>query len=285
MNARISVNQRSCPKWSLDEALDHFESIGIDAIGIDVEALFRVDDDTLDIVGIHERLDSAGMRITNLRVPGLFDLADPDRWHDERETASRVMDLALELRPDVITFASGSPGTLPWERAADSFHEAMHQIIMEAEREDLTVAIEHTDPMLVDTGFIHTLHDALDMSWRMDTGVCMVIDSCWSERNLVGTIAAGVDRISLVRVADRAIGDRVAGTSLVPGDGDIPLGRIIRQLLDAGYPGWFDILVTDPRTAPDGYADAILRARDHLTGILEESGDHEDPTKSENSDD
>lgn len=269
MNPQLCVNQRSSQSWSLDEDLDFFKRVGIEAIALDLDKLTTAD--AADTDAVVKRLKAADIRITDLRISCPFDLAHPEMWPDQREQASMIMDLALELRPDVMTFTTGSPGTVPWERIADSFAEAMHQILMEADREDLRVSIEHNDPMLVDTGFIHTLRDAIDMSWRIDSGVTMVIDSCWSERNLAGTIAAGVEQISLVRVGDRSIGGRLAGTSLVPGDGDIPLARIIGQLLDAGYAGYFDIMIGGPEIEQEGYESAIRRSLRYLEEVLEDS--------------
>lgn len=261
----ISVSQRSTPAWSIEEDIDFFVREEIKTIGIDFE---KVNADKLD--ELLTPIASSGIKIGNLRVNNPFNLSEPEQWSEQREVASKIMDVALELHPDLMVVSSGAPGTLPWERAADSFEEVMRPMLMEAEREGIHIAIEHTDSMLVDTGFIHTLHDAIDFSWRIDTGVCMVVDSCWSERNLAGTISAGIERISLVRIADRALGSRQAGTSIVPGDGNVPIGRILNQLIDAGYPGYFDLVIAGPEIESEGYESAIKRSLQHLSDILGE---------------
>jgi sugar phosphate isomerase/epimerase len=175
-------------------------------------------------------------------------------------------------------FTTGPAGQLPWERAADAFEEVMRGFVLEAERERVPLAIEHTNSLRADVGFVHTLRDAIELAWRIGTGVCMEVNACWAERNLGGTIAAGIDAIDLVQVSDYAIGTRTTPERLVPGDGDIPLRRIVDTLLDAGYTGLFDVEVIGPRIEEEGYERAIERSVTYVEGLLEPPAEDSDAT-------
>ena len=94
----------------------------------------------------------------------------------------------------------------------------------------------------------------------------MEINACWAERGLDATIADAVDRLRLVQVSDFAIGTLSTPNRLVPGDGDIPLARIIGQVLDAGYDGCFDLELIGPAIEAEGYAAAIPRVVERLDG-------------------
>jgi sugar phosphate isomerase/epimerase len=60
----------------------------------------------------------------------------------------------------------------------------------------------------------------------------------------------------------------------VPGDGDIPLARIIAALLDAGYQGAFELEMVGPRIESEGYESAIARGVANVSGLFEtDSGD------------
>ena len=76
--------------------------------------------------------------------------------------------------------------------------------------------------------------DAIDLARRLDTGVCMELNACWAERALAATIRAGIDRIRLVQVSDFKVGTVASSQRLVPGDGDIPIARILGVVLVAG---------------------------------------------------
>ena len=107
---------------------------------------------------------------------------------------------------------------------------------------------------------MHTLRDAIDLARRLDIHVCMEINACWAERDLARTIADGIDRIGIVQVSDFSIGTLSTPNRLVPGDGDIPLRRIIEQVLDAGYEGVFDLELVGPKIEEEGYRSAIARS-------------------------
>src|SRR6266487_4329133 len=84
--------------------------------------------------------------------------------------------------------------------------------------------------------------------------------------------AAGVDRLRLVQVSDFAVGTLSTPNRLVPGDGDIPLERILGQVLAAGYEGAFDLELIGPRIEEEGYRSACRRSIDQLGDMLDTLG-------------
>ena len=129
-------------------------------------------------------------------------------------------------------------------------------------------AIEHTNSLRVDVGFVHSLRDVIDLADRLDTGVCMEINACWAERDLDRTIIAGVERLALVQVSDFRVGTLATPDRLVPGDGDIPIRRILTAVLAAGYRGAFDLELIGPNIEAEGYERAIPRAVRALDELL-----------------
>jgi sugar phosphate isomerase/epimerase len=59
---------------------------------------------------------------------------------------------------------------------------------------------------------------------------------------------------------------------LVPGDGAIPLERLLAQLLDAGYPGPFDLELLGPEIDREGPDAALRRGADWLRAALARLG-------------
>jgi sugar phosphate isomerase/epimerase len=75
-----------------------------------------------------------------------------------------------------------------------------------------------------------------------------------------------------VQVSDFKVGTVASSQRLVPGDGDIPIARILRTVLDAGYPGVFDLELIGDAIAAEGYDAAVPRAVDALGAILSDLG-------------
>jgi sugar phosphate isomerase/epimerase len=260
---RISVSAISTFDWSLADDLAFYARAGITNVGVSVAKLERHgwDDGA-------QRVVDAGVRVTNLIGLGPFHLAHPERWPAQQERLVRALDVAARVRAECLIFTTGPAGPLPWDEAADALEAAMAPVLAESRARGIPFAIEHTNPLRVDVGFVHSLRDAIDLGRRLGTGVCMEINAAWAERDLAATIRDGVDALRLVQVSDYAVGTLTTPARLVPGDGDIPLGRIIGDVLAAGYAGCFDLELIGPAITAEGFESAIARAVAHLEALL-----------------
>ena len=265
MHRRVSVSAISTFDWPLDQDLAFYATHDITNVGISVAKLERFgwEDGTARVV-------DAGLRVTNLIGLGPFELAQPDRWGVQQERLVRALDVATQLNAECLVFTTGPAGPLTWEAAADALETALGPVLLDAKARGVSFAIEHTNSLRVDVGFVHTLRDAVDLARRLGTGVCMEINACWAERDLATTIRDGSDTLRLVQVSDFAIGTLSTPNRLVPGDGDIPLARIIHDVLAAGYRGCFDLELIGPAITTEGYESAITRAIATLSGLLSE---------------
>jgi sugar phosphate isomerase/epimerase len=267
LHPRISVSAICTFPLTLDEDLELWATEGVTNVGVSVAKLEQAGWDD----GV-ARVESAGLRVTNLIGLGPFRLADPEQWPRQRERLERALDAADRLDAECLVFTTGPAGSLTWEDAADALERALAPVLDEARDRGVRFAIEHTNSLRVDVGFVHTLRDDVDLARRLGTGVCMEINACWAERDLATTIRNGVDALRLVQVSDFAIGTLSTPNRLVPGDGDVALERIIGQVLDAGYAGCFDLELIGPRIDAEGYPSAIRRSVDWLTGVLTRRG-------------
>jgi sugar phosphate isomerase/epimerase len=268
VHPRCCLSAISTFRQSLAEDLEFWSRHGVTNVGVSVAKLERHgwSDGTArltDAVG-------KGLRVVNLIGLGPFELAHPERWERQRERLVRALDTAAALGADCLVFTTGRSAPLPWDEAADALEQAMQPVLHAARARAIPFAIEHTNSLRVDVGFVHTLRDAIDLARRLDTGVCMEVNACWAERDLMRTIEDGVDRLRLVQVSDFRVGTLCTPDRLVPGDGDIPLRRILGRVITAGYRGSFDLELVGPRIDEEGYERAIPRAIAALDQLLAE---------------
>jgi sugar phosphate isomerase/epimerase len=209
-----------------------------------------------------------GLDVVDLIGLGPFHLAAPDRWDRQRERLLRAIETASAVGVNRLVFTTGPFAPLTWEEAADALDAALAPVLTEARAHNIGFALEHTNSLRVDVGFVHTLADAIDLARRFDVGVCMELNACWAERGLAETIRTGIDRIDLVQVSDFKVGTVASLQRLVPGDGDIPLARILATLVDAGYDGVFELELIGDAIVAEGYDDAIPRAIRALDALL-----------------
>jgi len=251
VHPRVAVSQISSWTWSVGEDLAFYREAGIHTVGVALRKL--------DGPGTADQLAEA-------------DLAWSDVIGVGSRRAAEGLALAARLGAPMVVLTTGPAGPLPWEDAADRFVETMGPLVDQARDAGVGLTLEHTNSLRADVGFVHTLRDAIDLARRVDLGVCVEVNACWGERDLAGTIADGIDRIRLVQVSDYAIGTTSTPDRLVPGDGDIPLARILGQLLAAGYDGTFELELVGPRIDAEGYGSAITRSVRYLSELLTDLG-------------
>src|SRR4051794_14626375 len=268
MHPRACVSAISTFQLSLPDDLAFWERHGVRTVGVSVAKLERFgwEEGTRLVADAV----SHGLRVANLIGLGPFQLADPNRWPRQQERLARSIETAAAVGAECMVFTTGPFAPLTWEDAADALGAALAPILVEAAARKVPFAIEHTNSLRVDVGFVHTLRDAIDLARRFDVGVCMELNACWAERALDATIQDGVDRIRLVQVSDFTVGTVASSQRLVPGDGDIPIERILRIVVDAGYAGVFDLELIGDAINAEGYDAAVLRAVERLGTLLTE---------------
>jgi sugar phosphate isomerase/epimerase len=264
---RVSLSMLCQWSWSVEQDLAYFDREGVEVIGVSLAKM-------RDAGGWEQyvdRIHDGGYRVANLIGVG------PVRWSDPVSRASGLdamrdaLDATAAFGAQCIVLTTGPAGDLTWEDAADRYVDAVGPLL-EAHGQDVRVALEHTNGLRVDVGFLHTLRDAIDLARRLGVGVCMEINACWAERGLATTIADGIDAITLVQLSDFAVGTMSTPNRLVPGDGDIPMKRIVGQVLAAGYGGVFDLEMIGPRIEEEGYASASARAVEYVGALLRRLG-------------
>ena len=267
MHPRVSLSAISTFRWDLDADLAFYERAGITAIGASLAKL-----EATGLEAGARRIRDAGLRVTNLIGIGPFHLAEPTQWPEQRARVQGALDAAEAVGAECMILTTGPAGALTWEDAADALEEALAPVVADAAARGIPFGLEHTNSLRADVGFVHSLADVVDLARRLAIGVCVETNACWAERGLGDTIAAGVDTFRIVQVSDYAIGTLSTPNRLVPGDGDIPFGRILGQVLRAGYEGCFDLELIGPRIDEEGYESACTRAVDALGRLLTDLG-------------
>jgi sugar phosphate isomerase/epimerase len=169
MHPRACVSAISTFKLPLDEDLAFWDRHGITTVGVSVAKLERFGwpegtQLVADAVG-------RGLRVANLIGLGPFHLANPASWPRQQERLVRSVETAAAVDAECMVFTTGPFAPLTWEEAADALAAALTPILSEAANRGVPFAIEHTNSLRVDVGFVHTLRTR--STWRAaSTSAC-----------------------------------------------------------------------------------------------------------------
>lgn len=248
---------------SLADAIGFAREIGVQRIG--------VPNWTLEAAGWNRGLDlirDCGMTVSTIIHPSMFQLDNEVGWEQSRAMLMRSLEAASTVGAETVYTTTGPAGRLTWEEAADALTEAVAPVVEYAVSIGVPLLIETTNPLRVPASFVHHLADAALLAERTGLGLCVDIYACWTERALHRTIERAVERIHLVQVSDFVNGTLDMPNRAVPGDGDIPLQRIIAGVLSAGYAGAFDLELLGPRIDAEGHVAAARRSVERLSDLL-----------------
>ena len=268
MHDRISVNSLCFPGAGLADIAVAWEALRPHRVSF-----------TSELVGEDPTVAAASVRSGGYRVETI--------WHQfvdahldcdgavldvGRTDLSRLLEVAQLLGAGSIYLTTGGHGSLTWEQAADRFAAAIEPCVLRAKDVGVDLLIENAPPLRADRHIAHSLRDTITLAEMADVGVCLDVNGCWSEAGLNDLITVGMPRCRLVQLSDYVYGDRAVPGRAVPGDGDIPLERIIGWILEAGYRGAFDLELIGPRIDQEGHLAAASRACDVIDRILDAAG-------------
>jgi sugar phosphate isomerase/epimerase len=268
INPRIAINTMCLsPDTRLDDDCDWIRSIGASQITIATGKLDAMGWD----VGI-EAVRQSGLAVATVVNPVMFQLDSPSAWPDAHTLGYRTIDAAAAMGAESIYGVTGPPGRLSWEEGASAYCQAVAPLRTYAQARGIQLALEPTNPLRIALNLCHSLRDVVEVAELAGLGVCIDIYGCFGEAHLEDTITRAAPITPLVQVSDFVYGTLNTPNRAVPGDGDLPLARILGWILRSGYQGPFDLELNGPRIETEGHRAAAQRGAIALTALLETAG-------------
>ena len=271
MHERISIHPVCFADFSLRSLVANWRELGAGRVGL-ISSHLR--DEGLSAV--RAAVEGGGYKVETINhvfLPhGQYWERNEDSWREPRERLGRLIEEAKALNARSIYMLTGGHGSLTWEESAECFAAAIAPCVAQANAAGVQLLVENASPLYADIHLAHNLRDAVTLAELSGIGVCMDFFACWTEAGLRDCIIRAMPRCHLVQVCDYVYGDRSLPSRAVPGDGAIPVKRLIGWILEAGYTGAFDLEMPGPRIEREGNLAAVRRAADNVGAILESLG-------------
>ena len=264
MHPRVGLHEVAFLGESASDFIGHCRAIGVQNMTLVTRVLMTPG----SVEQARQALAAGGPRVESVNHPfATF----PNLESDSGEATAKLMeavDIAATLRARSIYVLTGGRGSLSWEQAAERFAELIAPCKSVARERGIRLLVENASAFNADIHIAHTLADAIRLAEIAGIGVCIELHACWCEAGLRQLFQRAMPMTGLVQASDYVLGDRTAPCRAVPGDGAIPLERLLGDMLDAGYTGVFDLELVGARIEAEGNRAATLRAAERLSEIL-----------------
>lgn len=267
LHPRVSLNSISTASWPLERDIDLWRELALGRVGLPLRKLRPDVDASLELARV------AGVEVALVAMSGAFRLGEPETHASSQQRLVAELDALVRAGvPTAYVVTGPSRRGMTTDESIDEFCTAIIPVVEHARNVGVDLGLEASSTMTHDSGCVHSLTDALAVGAETGLSVVVELQNCWYERGLRTTFARHVDQFSVVQVSDFVVGTDVRLSRAVPGDGDIPLERLIGDLLDAGYRGLFDLEVLGPRIEDEGYRSAVARGLRWTSECLDRLG-------------
>lgn len=238
--ARLSLNQRTTPRWTLREAIDGAVAAGLPAIGLWREPVAEVG---LEVAA--GWVAESGLRVSSLCRGGFFTSRDPAEQAAAEASNRAAIDEAAALGTSTLVLVPGGlpPGDRDLAAARGRVTEAVARLAPYAVDRGVRLGIEPMHPIYAaDRGVVSTLAQALDIAEQFSAdAVGVVADTfhLWWEPGVDQQIARAGERILSYQIGDWITPlppDPLLARGM-PGDGHIDFAAFTRAVAAAGYRG------------------------------------------------
>jgi sugar phosphate isomerase/epimerase len=264
------VNSVSSFRQPLFDDIAMWHELGIDHVAL---ILPKINDTGWDEA--RDMVNGARLRVSTIFGPTYRPL-DADRasgsWDEDQARTVETIDFAASVNAASVYVCSGAASHLTWDGAVDAFSELVAPAVARAGEVGIPLLLEPTNPLRSDISFVFWQRDAMDVARAAGTKVMLDLQSSWYERGLEQVVRGNIDLVGLTQISDYVIGTTQTGDRAVPGDGDIPLERLLAMVIDAGFQGSFDLEVMGPRVEEEGYQSAVRRSVERASELLDRVG-------------
>lgn len=257
---RLSCNQLSTFRWSLDEDLYHYRKAGFETIG-----LWRRKLVDFGVERGLELLQESGLRVCSLNWAGGFTGIDGRSFEESVRDACDAVRLADEANAENLVLYAGGRNGHTTRHAERLLASALDTLLPLAEAMGVTLALKPMHPACsAEWSFINCIQEAATLVRGYDSPrLRLTYDNYQfplTEKGL-SDLGAIAPLIGLVQLADTRTPHGIDLDRCPLGEGALPVADTIRTLIAAGYTGCFDAEILGPSVEALEYDDLLARTR------------------------
>jgi len=267
--ARISINQLTTFRWSLEEDLEAYRRAGVQGIGLWRQKLSDCgEEQAIELVA------ESGLAVSCLMWAGGFTGSDGRSYRESVADALEAIAAAAAVQAGCLVVYSGARGGHTHNHARRLLKSALGEIGPAAHEQGVTLAIE---PMHADCAagwtFLTSLTETLEVLEAVgDPHIKLTYDTYHLGQQEIDheQLREITPRIALVQLGDAMEPPAGEQNRCQLGAGNVPLKEILATLRQGGYDGFLDVELMGEDVETIGYETLISDAKSAIERLLAE---------------
>jgi len=265
--AKLSINETTTFRWSLEEDVVRYATAGVPAIGV-----WRTKLSDCGLPRATDLLARHGLEVSHLHWAGGFTGSDGRSYRESIADAVEAVQSASALRAGCLIVYTGPRAGHTFNHAARLVRDALAELIPVAEEHGVTLAIEPMHPgCAAEWTFLTSLGESIELLDALASpAVKLVFDTyhLGHEPDLTARIAELGPRVALVQLGDAREPPGGEQNRCRLGEGVLPLGEIVAALREFGYDGYFDVELLGEAVEPFSYESLIEHAKQGYNELI-----------------
>lgn len=257
---KLSMNETTTFRWSLEEDVSHYAAAGIPAIGI-----WRQKLSDCGLARAVELLGPSGLGVSHLFWAGGFTGSEGRSYRESIEDGAEALRAAAALKADCLVAYSGTRAGHTSNHARRLVQGALVELAPLADELHVTLAIEPMHPgCAAEWTFLTGLDETLALLAAVaHPRVKMVFDTyhLGHDPTAVDRIPQIASQVALVQLGDARQPPRGEQSRCLLGQGVIPLRSIVAAFQAAGYDGYYDVELLGEEFEAADYPSLLAHAR------------------------
>ncbi len=244
--------------WDLCRCLEAWTEAGLQGISVGLPHFER----SGVALSIRE-LKASGLTVCNFEGLNLYELIDPPLYVEKQKQALAQLNIAAEVGAQCCSAGIMPRRDLAWDEAARHIVEQTVAFLPELHARNMRLVIEPVSPIRQDVSFVNLAADALEIVSQVDDpsfGFLFDTYHLWWQRGIEDLSRQNASKVFHVQVSDQKAITLRTRDRVMPGEGIIPLHRLLHSLADGGYSGWWELEVISDGTDDRGIESALRTA-------------------------
>jgi len=265
--ARLSINEMTTYRWTLEQDLARYAEHGISEIGVWRSKL----SDCSEERGI-DLLAESGLAVSNLMWAGGFTGSDGRSYRESILDAEDAVSAAAAMRAGCLIVYTGGRNGHTLNHARRLALNALAELAHFACDLDVTLAVEPMHAGCAEEWTILTeLNDALKLVEEIGSSHLRIVLDTYHvgfDRCNLPLIADNVDKIAVVHLGDGKVPPCGEQDRCPLGDGIVPLEEIVQLLTANGYQGAYDVELLGQEIELLDYDDLVVHSKRAFDALL-----------------